>query len=81
MRGYHALDLLREAERHQLRDAQLEAWAESDTEVNTKDLTVWGVYQEILQMAITDTYEVRGDTEGGEGFYKLVFNGEESWGS
>jgi len=75
--GNHTFDLLSKTERHEFWNDQLHAAAESDSKIDSKDLTIGCVNQEVFKMTITDADQVRCDREDCHRFDELVLDCDE----
>lgn len=77
MRSNHSFDLHGQPERHQLRDHEVNTASESDAEVYAEDLAIRCVDEKVLQVAISDAYQVGGNTEYSNALDELVLDGKE----
>lgn len=76
MRSNYSFNLLSQPERNQLRYRQMHSTSERNTKVNSKDLAISGVYQEVLQMSVSDSQQVGGCREDTHTLDELVLDSD-----
>ena len=76
MRCDDSFNLHCQSEGNQFRNHDVHATAKGNAEVNAQHLSISSVNQEILEVTIADSNEIRRNTKYSDAFNELVFNSE-----